>query len=228
MRVEPRLVGSIAHVIKRGARGLLIVRDKNEQERFVRGLCYLNDSFRDQFWDKATRDLGLGVRPENWPERKPLCDLLAWALLPNHFHLIVREISKGGIAKFMQRLCGSMSSYSNLKHKEKGSLFQGAYIGRTADLRGDIYLKNLFVYVLVKNVFESHPKGFMYALSNFDSTFEWGLKHSYSGLSEFMLTTDIICSKDSLAICFESPQEFRSYAKEVMLHRLEEFEGFEY
>ena len=65
MRVEPHSIGSVIHITKRGARGLLIVRDENEQARFVRGLCYLNDMFRDQFWDKATRDINLGIRPEN-------------------------------------------------------------------------------------------------------------------------------------------------------------------
>lgn len=228
MRVEPHTTGSIVHVTKRGARGLLIVRDEDERIRFVRELCYLNDTFRDQFWDKATRNIRLGVRPESWPNKEPLCNVVAWTLLPNHFHMILREISVGGIAKFMQKLCGSMSTYSNLKHKEKGSLFQGGYRGRTADLRDDAYLRNLFVYVLVKNVFECHPKGFMYALNNFEDAFAWGLAHSYSSLSEFMYATDIICAKDAFSICFESSKEFKSYAKEVMLHRREELKSFEY
>lgn len=228
MRVEPHSIGSILHVTKRGSRGLLIVRDEDERARFVRGLCYLNDMFRDQFWDKVMRNIRLGIRPENWPKKEPLCDILAWTLLPNHFHIILREISVGGIAKFMQKLCGSMSTYSNLKYKEKGSLFQGGYRGRTADLRDDIYLRDLFVYVLVKNVFENHPKGFAYALSNFNNAFAWGLTYLYSSLSEFMYATDMICVKDVFSICFESSKEFKSYAKEVMLHRLEELKSFEH
>ena len=228
MRVEPHTIGSIVHVVKRGARGLLIVRDEIERARFVRGLCYLNDVFRDQFWDKATCDTILGVRQENWPKKEPLCDILAWILLPNHFHMILRETSEGGISKFMQKLCGSMSTYSNLKHKEKGSLFQGSYRGKTADLRDDIYLKNLFVYVLVKNVFECHPKGFKYALNNFDDAFAWSLGYPYSSLTEFICATDVIGVKDALFLSFESPKEFKSYAKEVMLYRLEELNGLKY
>ena len=228
MRVEPHPIGSIVHVIKRGARGLLIVRDDDERARFVRGLCYLNDVFRDQFWDRSIRDINLGVRPENWPKKEPLCDILAWTLLSNHFHMIIQETSEGGISKFMQKLCGSMSTYSNLKHKEKGSLFQGSYRGKTADLRDYVYLKNLFVYVLVKNVFECHPKGFKYALNNFDDAFEWGLGYPHSGLKEFIHETDIICAKDALSISFESPREFKSYAKEAMLNRLDELQNFNY
>lgn len=228
MRVEPRSVKSIVHAIQRGSRGLLIVRDKDEQTRFVRGLCCLNDTFRDQFWDKATRNIQLGNRPDDWPEKDSLCDILAWTLLPNHFHLILRETSDGGISKFMQKLCGSMSTYSNLKHDEKGSLFQGGYRGKTADLRDGNYLKNLFVYVLVKNVFECHPRGFRYALNNFDDAFRWGIDYPYSSLSEFINATNVICARGALSICFESPKEFVSYAKETMFDRLEELKNFEY
>lgn len=228
MRVEPHSIKSIVHVIQRGSRGLLIVRDKNEQARFIRGLCYLNDTFRDQFWDKATRNIQLGSRLDDWPEKNSLCDILAWTLLPNHFHLILRETSEGGISKFMQKLCGSMSTYSNLKHSEKGSLFQGGYRGKTADLRDGAYLKNLFVYVLIKNVFECHPKGFRYTLNNFEDAFKWGIDFSNSSLSEFIHATNIICAVDALSVCFESPKEFISYAKETISDRLGDLKIFEY
>ena len=218
------------HVIQRGSRGLLIVRDKDEKLRFVRGLCYLNDKFRDPFWDKITRKFRIGDRPESWPEKKPLCDILAWTLLPNHFHLILRETSEGGISKFMQKLCGSMSTYSNLKYQEKGSIFQGSYRGKTAELRDDTYLKNLFIYVLVKNTLECHPKGLAYALKNFNDAFEWAISCPYSSVAEFLSGGgSLICTQDAIDICFNSAEEFKSYAKEVMLKRLEDLdEDFAY
>ena len=108
-----------------------------------------------------------------------------------------------------------MSTYSNLKHGEKGSLFQGGYRGRTADLRDDVYLKNLFVYVLVKNVFECHPKGFVYALNNFDNAFMWDLEQSYSGLAEFIHATDIICIKMLFSSASNHPKNLNLMQKKL-------------
>ena len=104
-----------------------LTRDKKDQWRFIRLLYHMNDVFKDDFWERETAELGLFGRPSHWPEREPLVDILAWVLMPNHFHLIIRETKEGGVAKFMQKLSNSMSSHFNKKYEEKGSIFQGAY-----------------------------------------------------------------------------------------------------
>ena len=116
MRVEPYGEGSILHVTKRGTRGLDIVRDVADRDWFERSLFYLNDTFSDENWRKAAAQLNPFGRPEQWPEREPLVHIIAWTLMPNHFHLLIQEIRAGGLSKFMQRLCGSMSSSFNVKY----------------------------------------------------------------------------------------------------------------
>ncbi len=36
--------------------------------------------------------------------RKLIIEILAFCLMPNHFHLFIRQLVKGGIVKFMQKL----------------------------------------------------------------------------------------------------------------------------
>src|SRR3989338_8668550 len=149
MRVEPHGIDSILHVTKRGARGLDIVRDEHDRHRFGKLLFYLNDTFSDTNWIDALKYRRPLERPEHWPEREPLVRILAWTLLSNHFHLLLEEIREGGTAKFMQRLCGSMSMCFNLKYKEKGSIFQGAYHARA--VTEDAHIQYLMFYILIKN-----------------------------------------------------------------------------
>ncbi|MEK6733829.1 MAG: transposase, partial [Pseudomonadota bacterium] len=130
MRVEPHGIDSIMHVVKRGTRGLDIVRDIKDKERFIKTLFLFNDEYSDANLSRLS-SLSLYERPEHWPEPKPLVRILGWTLLSNHFHILMQEIKEGGIAKFMQRICGSMSLAYNYKYKEKGSLFQGSYKGKT-------------------------------------------------------------------------------------------------
>ena len=65
--------------------------------------------------------------------------------MPNHFHLLLEETEEGGISKFMQGLCVSMSKHFNIKYEEKGSLFQGAFKSRT--INDDYYLDLIHVYI---------------------------------------------------------------------------------
>src|SRR3989338_7670613 len=165
MRVEPFAVGSYVHALKRGARGLPITKSLSEQRRFMRLLFYMNDHYSNEIWERETKTLGMFGRPSEWPERRPLVKILAWTLMPNHFHLLLKEVEEGGISKFMQKLGNSMSTYANLKHKEKGSLFQGAYKARTVG--DDRYLRYLAPYIMVKNVFELYPGGLEKAMREF-------------------------------------------------------------
>jgi len=226
MRVEPHSVGSILHVIKRGARGMDIVRDDHDRQRFSRSLFYLNDSFSDENWNVSLKSCGPFERPEHWPEREPLVHILAWTLLSNHFHLLLEEICENGTAKFMQRLCGSMSAASNAKYSETGSLFQGSYKSRTVD--DDVYLRHLAFYIQVKNVLDMYPGGLTRALKEFDKAWDWALRYRYSSLSAYAFGTDSpIIDKKFLAGLYPNQAAFKDEAYEMLLlnaqHRDEGF-----
>ena len=55
--------------------------------------------------------------------------LLAYCLMPNHFHLMVKQESERGIDHFMRSLSTKYVRYFNTKHKRVGSLFQDTYKG---------------------------------------------------------------------------------------------------
>lgn len=219
MRVQPYGVGSFMHALKRGARGLPLTRDDADKLRFVRLLYFANDEHSDEYWERNTMGLGRFDRPEFWPERRPITRILGWVLMKNHFHLILEETQEGGISKFMQRLCGSMSSHFNKKYEEKGSLFQGAFKGKTVST--DSYLRQLVPYVMVKNVFEAYPKGFTEGLKNFDEAWEWGSKsYLFSSLPQYAGESDSpIIEKGIIGEMFPTPSDFKRHAKEILLTR---------
>lgn len=53
--------------------------------------------------------------------------LLAYCLMPNHFHFFIKQKSALSIDKFMQSLCTRYTMYFNRKYKRVGSLFQAVY-----------------------------------------------------------------------------------------------------
>jgi putative transposase len=53
--------------------------------------------------------------------------LLAYCLMPNHFHFFIKQRSAGSVDKFMQSLGTRYSVYFNRKNKRVGPLFQGVY-----------------------------------------------------------------------------------------------------
>src|SRR4030066_69412 len=76
---------------------------------------------RDIFFDDYDRRFFLTRFTELLEEMN--IDCLAWALLPNHFHLLLRP-RKTKLASFMRRLLTSYAVFFNLRHGRSGHLFQ--------------------------------------------------------------------------------------------------------
>ena len=53
--------------------------------------------------------------------------LLAYCLMPNHFHFFLTQNSGDSIDRFMSSLCTRYAIYFNRRHKRVGALFQGVY-----------------------------------------------------------------------------------------------------
>ncbi|MBI2035786.1 MAG: transposase [Candidatus Liptonbacteria bacterium] len=97
-----------------------------------------------------------GVRPRSEvvaksrqiKERKTkdrLVDILAFCLMPNHIHLLLRQVKDGGISLFMQKQGGGYAGYFNLKNERQGHLFQGRF--KAIHIKTDEQLKIVFVYI---------------------------------------------------------------------------------
>ncbi|MBI4114222.1 MAG: transposase [Candidatus Niyogibacteria bacterium] len=54
-------------------------------------------------------------------------DLCAFAIMPNHFHLLVHELKERGISSYLKRIEGAYAMYFNKKYKKSGYLFQGRF-----------------------------------------------------------------------------------------------------
>lgn len=211
--------GSYVHVIKRGVRGMPIVKDKHDKWRFLRSLYYLNDQPSRERWSReveSTTASGFSMpRPQGWEAQQPWVKVHAYTLMPNHFHLLLEEIVDGGIAAFMRKVGGSMTKYFNEKYDQSGSLFQSSYKSSVVD--SDAYLRFLLAYILIKNPFELHPKGFKYAIDNFDKAFDWAQRYPFSSLGSFTDKYEappiIETNLDSL---FDDTKDFKAVGQEAV------------
>lgn len=70
--------------------------------------------------------------------------ILAWALMPNHLHLLVR-CSEKSLSGFMRRLLVRFAMIYNKRHERRGHLFQGKY--RSILVEEGSYLLELIRYI---------------------------------------------------------------------------------
>jgi len=76
-----------------------------------------------------------------------LVEIIAFVLMPNHYHLIVRQLIDGGTSLFMKKISNGYTGYFNGKHERKGmgALFQGAF--KAIHVDDDIQFMHLAEYI---------------------------------------------------------------------------------
>lgn len=128
--------GEIFHVLNRGVDNRKIFLDEKDYFRFIHNLFEFNDpgptlnlGYRfshAQSIDSQSIDLR-NQYDSNRKPRKLIVEILAFCLMPNHFHLLLIQKEKGGITKFMRKLGIGYANYFNQKYQRSGTLFQGRY-----------------------------------------------------------------------------------------------------
>lgn len=230
MRVTSYKEGEIVHCIHRGVMGMQIFRDVSDHWRFVR-LAYLcNDQYRDTNLRRIEQTLKLFERPSHWPKKEPLVDILSFVVMPNHFHLLLRERKGGGIGKFMQRLAGSLTLGFNKKYENKGTIFQSKY--KPVIVTEPHHLTRLISYINVKNVCELYPDGGLAgAASDFETAYQWAKGYEFSSLRNWTedLTSplldmgEISASKKGQGVVsfYNSERDFKEVSRQMVISTYE-------
>lgn len=71
--------------------------------------------------------------------------LFAYCLMPNHFHLFLRQDKDEGVTHLMKALSNAYTEYFNKKNDRTGGLFQGKY--KAAEVDNDGYYLHLSKYI---------------------------------------------------------------------------------
>ncbi len=117
---QPRLdaPGLLQHVMARGIERREIFKDDQDRQFFLERLAVILEETQTQCY--------------------------AWALIPNHFHLLLRT-SLTPLSKVMRRLMTGYAVTFNKRHKRSGHLFQNRY--KSIVCEEDPYLLELIRYI---------------------------------------------------------------------------------
>ncbi|MEK7559171.1 MAG: transposase [Patescibacteria group bacterium] len=97
--------------------------------------------------------------------------LVSYCLMPNHFHLMIKQATKEAITDIMRALSNSYVIYFNKKYKRTGPLFTGKY--KAVLIEGESYLLHLTRYIHV------NPLDLGYTRSDL-------VKYPYSSYSRYL------------------------------------------
>jgi len=119
--------------MNRGVEKRDIFLDESDYSYFVHDLFVLNDINRISnnpraFNTQMIEDEMIEDGPiSSSASRERLVDIFIFTLMPNHFHLLLRQLVDGGITQFLRKLCTSHVMRFNKKYGRVGPLLQGRF-----------------------------------------------------------------------------------------------------
>jgi len=119
---------------------------ESDSDRFLKSLIEFNSV--DPIGSIYKNNLPANKKDSHFVSGKyshQLVEIVALCLNPNHYHLILKQVSDNGVSEFMKRLGGGYTRYFNEKYKRNGVLFQGKF--KSVHVANNNYLRYLSVYV---------------------------------------------------------------------------------
>ncbi len=184
--VKTYVSGGVYHIYNRGVEKRTIFEDTYDYRVFEH---YLKEALLCPS-ELTVEVKGLSFQAVRRPVRNynGTIDLLAYCLMPNHFHLLIQQKSDRVIDSFMRSLSTRYSMYFNNKYHHVGSLFQGSYRASLVD--SDIYLLHVSRYI------HRNPLGLT------DNLSDW-----YSSYGQYIGVTNSRWVKPEFVLAHFSPTE---------------------
>lgn len=140
--VKSYFAGGYYHIYNRGVEKRLIFMDDSDCHVFLRYIkLYLSPLANIELMSESE----IKLKRFTFLNLEDDVELLCFSLMPNHFHLLLKNITDNGVKKFMQRLTTAYVMYFNKKYGRIGALFQNTY--KASPVLHDSYLLHLTRYI---------------------------------------------------------------------------------
>lgn len=152
-----------------------------------------------------------------------LVDVLAYAIMPDHYHLLVKEKQENGVSNFLQKCNTSIAKYINTKKERRGSLFEGPFKAKHIDSNN--YLLHLSLYIHLNPLDFIDSKNWREGgLKNWTSKKKKLLAYPWSSLKSFLYEDYedwILSGTEIIRDQFKDRKDYEKFLREWSTENLE-------
>ena len=190
------------HVINRGIFSQNIFLNKWNYQRALESLFfYQNDKLPIKYSSFITKSKKEKNKLLSKIKSKKLflAEIIAYCLMPNHFHLLLKQKVNNGISKFIGSFTNSYAHYFNSRTKRKGPLFETKFKAIRIETEKQLIHVSRYIHL---NPYSSH------VVKNFKDL----EVYPYSSLPEYLgKATPELCQKDVILNLFKNKNKYHNF-----------------
>ncbi len=171
----------ICHIYNRGVEKRNTFIDKDDYLRFIGDMYQFNDSNPTINYGRNFNSFGEFPNQRN---RNKLVEILAFCLMPNHYHILMHQLVDKGITEFMRKLGTGYTNYFNIKYDRVGPLFQGKF--KTVFLKKESHFLYLPHYIHLNPLDLVMPSWRNGKIDNTNKAINFLEKYRWSSLPDYL------------------------------------------
>lgn len=211
--------GEYYHIYNRGVEKRKIFLKNSDYNRmmFLLYICNSREPVHIQNYRGLT-----SIEKFSLDRKETLVEIGAICLMPNHFHLLIKEKTQGGISLFMQKVTTAYTMYFNTANDRSGSLLQGTFKSKHID--EDRYLNYLYAYIHLNPIKIFEPNWKERGIKNsikakkFLGSYDFSSYKDYCGL---VRPENSILNREVFPDYFQEKSSFKNFINEWL-----EFDDF--
>lgn len=199
-RITPFANDHFYHIYNRGSEKRPIFENQRDYQRFIKTLVYYQIEGPKPRFSKFP-----SLAVTKLDENRKLIEILAYCLMPNHFHLLLKQVRDKGITESLSNFSNSYTKYYNTKYNRVGHLFQGEF--KAVIMESDEQLLHVSRYIHLNPV-----------VSGLTINLE---QYKWSSYPEYATGVDGICSKEEILTNFKDPQDYQQFVLDQVAYAQE-------
>lgn len=213
------------HIYNRTILKLPEFKDNNKANKLAQTFLLGNSTLSGKAFDylRNDRNATLEKAMEIVRSGEKLVDILCYSIMPDHYHLLLKELRENGITSFNRRCNTSVAKYINTKYDRTGPLFESDF--KSKHVNSNEYLLHLSVYIHLNPLdFLSGKEWRFNKLDDWKSSKEKLLNYPWSSARYFLdenLKDKIISGTEIIFNQFKDRKEYEGFLKEWSMESLE-------
>ena len=218
LRKEKFVPGEYYHIYDRTIFNTPVFKDNKNCVRLMQAFLLANSTQSSQAFQflrdnqKATIENALEITKKG----KQLVDVICFAIMPDHYHMLLREKIEGGITSFIHKCNISVAKYINTKTERHGPLFEGLF--KSKHVTNNNYLLHLSLYIHLNPLDFLVGKGWReHKIQNWNQIRDKLIYYPYSSLKNFLNKNHedkIISGAEIITDQFKDVKEYKSFLRD--------------
>lgn len=217
--------GEIYHVFNRSIAQTPIFKYSKDYARFLDLLNYyrLNPKLSFSHYNRLEKS----IKEEYWntlrKNNNPTTEILAFCLMGNHFHLLLKQTKEKGIKTLASNIQNSYAKYFNTRYKRAGALFQAMFKAVRIETDEQLIHVQRYIHLNPVTAYIVEPENI---LSYKWSSFSHYLEEATNPFVNTQIILELIGSKEKFKEFVLNQTDYQRELAKIKHLCLEEAKGF--